>query len=100
MTSDSSPAFQRLFFKVLQAALGELFQAHLSAHPLRLHKGAHSGDFNGILWESHADSLQHNPCRSLISQDEVTRLQRKHYDTSVFTQLEEQLKHRRLPTTE
>ncbi|KAJ4935626.1 hypothetical protein JOQ06_017157 [Pogonophryne albipinna] len=29
MSSDSSPAFQRLFFKILQACLGELFQAIL-----------------------------------------------------------------------
>ncbi|KAK9520852.1 hypothetical protein VZT92_020711 [Zoarces viviparus] len=29
MSSDSSPAFQRLFFKILQECLGELFQAKL-----------------------------------------------------------------------
>ncbi|CAL8351040.1 unnamed protein product [Lota lota] len=31
MNSDSSPAFQRLFFKSLQVCLGELFQARLSS---------------------------------------------------------------------
>ncbi|CAL1570452.1 unnamed protein product [Knipowitschia caucasica] len=92
MSSDGSPAFQRLFFKVLQAALGELFQARLNARPLGLDKGAHSRDIKGTLWKSPADSLQHSPGRSLLSQD-VRELLRKHYETSVFTQVEEQLKH-------
>ncbi|XP_072314346.1 uncharacterized protein [Eucyclogobius newberryi] len=93
MTSDSSPTFQRLFFKALQAALGELFQSHLSARPLGLHNGAHLGDINRTLWKSHADSLQHSPGRSLLSQDDVMEQHWKQYETSVFTRLEEQSKH-------
>lgn len=92
MASDSSPAFQRLFFKVIQVALGELFQARLSAHPSGLHKETHSGDINGRLWDSHAHSLLQSPGRGLLSQDEVSELQRRHQETAVFTRLEEQLK--------
>ncbi|KAM7399476.1 hypothetical protein PAMP_018747 [Pampus punctatissimus] len=81
MSSDSSPAFQRLFFKVLQACLSELFQARLSVSPSRQESNLHVwfqdqeaplGDFMGNLSGSHATFLLHRlhkPSRGLLSQD-------------------------------
>lgn len=100
MTSDSSPAFQRIFFKALQACLGELFQARLCARPLGLDKEALSGDINE---ESNAPTLLHrlhSPSRGLLSQDEVTVLHGKHHETAVLTHLEEQLKRQSVKTTD
>ncbi|XP_030261233.1 uncharacterized protein LOC115574093 isoform X5 [Sparus aurata] len=77
MSSDSSPAFQRLFFKILQECLGELFQARLGGPPSG--QEAHlcvlfqdQGDLKGTLSDSHAASLLyrlHKPNRGLLSED-------------------------------
>lgn len=99
MTSDSSPAFQRLFFKILQECLGELFQARLGV------PSAGRGDNlcalfqdreapSGVLKrnpDAHVDSLLHTlqkPSRGLLSEDEVERLQRKYGETSLLSHLE------------
>ncbi|XP_038549320.1 uncharacterized protein si:dkey-103g5.4 [Micropterus salmoides] len=98
--SDSSPAFQRLFFKILQACLGELFQARLDVPPSAQEANlcvwfqdseAPSGDLRGTLSDSYAASLLHRlhkPSRALLSEDEVDELQRKHRETSLFSHLE------------
>lgn len=103
MSSDSSPAFQRLFFKVLQACLGELFQARLSmpssGQEANLcewfqYQGPPSGDLKETLSDARAASLLyriHKPSRGLLSEDEVEELQRKHQETSLFSHLEELL---------
>ncbi|GLD57322.1 uncharacterized protein AKAME5_000956100 [Lates japonicus] len=112
MTSDSSPAFQRLFFKVLQACLGELFQARLgtphSGQEANLcvwfqDQGAPSRESQGTLSDSHAASLLqrlHKPSRGLLSEDEVEELKRKHRETSLLSHLEELLKEKSAEATE
>ncbi|XP_042270426.1 uncharacterized protein si:dkey-103g5.4 [Thunnus maccoyii] len=96
MSSDSSPAFQRLFFKVLQAGLGELFQARLgvchSTQEANLcvwfqDQEAPLGNLSGSHAASLLDRLQ-KPSRGLLSQDEVEELQRMHRETSLFSHLE------------
>ncbi|XP_044059103.1 uncharacterized protein si:dkey-103g5.4 isoform X2 [Siniperca chuatsi] len=100
MSSDSSPAFQRLFFKTLQACLGELFKTRLGITPSGQEanlcewfqdREATSGDLKGTLSDSHTASLLHRlhkPSRGLLSEDEVEELQRKHRETSLFSHLE------------
>ncbi|XP_034723644.1 uncharacterized protein si:dkey-103g5.4 [Etheostoma cragini] len=100
MSSDSSPAFQRLFFKTLQACLGELFQARLgmpsSGQEANLcvefqDQESPSGVLKRTLSDSHGDSLLymfHKPSRGLLSEDEVEEIQRKHRDTSLLCHLE------------
>ncbi|XP_040902498.1 uncharacterized protein LOC121187356 [Toxotes jaculatrix] len=112
MSSDSSPAFQRLFFKVLQACLGELFQARLAMTPSVQgtnlcvwfqDQGAPSGDIHGTLSESRAASLLdrlHKPSRGLLSEDEVEELQKRHRETSLFSHLEGLLQERSSEATE
>ncbi|XP_034025206.1 uncharacterized protein si:dkey-103g5.4 [Thalassophryne amazonica] len=100
MSSDCSPAFQRLFFKMLQACLAELFQARLGM----FHAGQEDDpnlcfpdqrdpqrDFKGTMLGSCAAGLLerlHRPSRGLLSPDEIETLQRKHRETSVFCHLE------------
>ncbi|KAA8594298.1 hypothetical protein FQN60_005132, partial [Etheostoma spectabile] len=81
MSSDSSPAFQRLFFKILQACLGELFQARLGmpspGQEANLcvafqDQESPSGVLKRTLSDSHAASLLyrfHKPSRGLLSED-------------------------------
>ncbi|TDH14924.1 hypothetical protein EPR50_G00025880 [Perca flavescens] len=100
MSSDSSPAFQRLFFKILQACLGELFQARLGMPSpgqeanlcvLFQDRESPSGVLKRTLSDSHAASLLyrfHKPSRGLLSEDEVEELQRKHRETSLLSNLE------------
>ncbi|XP_047191720.1 uncharacterized protein si:dkey-103g5.4 isoform X2 [Scophthalmus maximus] len=82
MSSDSSPAFQRIFFKVLQACLGELFHVRLGMHPLGQEANlsvlfqdqeAPSGDLDGTLSDVHAACLLYRvrePSRGLLSEDD------------------------------
>ncbi|XP_030008436.1 uncharacterized protein LOC115431886 [Sphaeramia orbicularis] len=103
MSSDSSPAFQRLLFKVLQASLGELFQARLCMHPSGQDQEAHSGDINGTLLASHTASLLHrihNPNRGLLSPNDVEVLHGRHSETSLFMHLEELLREKKTETIE
>ncbi|KAM4627455.1 uncharacterized protein ACJ7VT_002401 isoform 1-T1 [Polymixia lowei] len=105
MSSDSSPAFQRLFFKTLQGCLGELFQARLgvlsSGQEVTLGacfpgQGDPPWDVHGTLADWHATSLLdrlQTPSR-VISQDEVGVLQKKHSDTSLFSRVEGLLRDR------
>ncbi|XP_068440228.1 uncharacterized protein si:dkey-103g5.4 isoform X2 [Clinocottus analis] len=101
MSSDSSPSFQRLFFKILQECLGELFQARLgvasSSGPedqlcVSLQdKEAPSGILKRTLSDAHAASLLyrfHKASRGLLSEDDVEELQRKHRETSLLSHLE------------
>ncbi|XP_034556228.1 uncharacterized protein si:dkey-103g5.4 [Notolabrus celidotus] len=112
MSSDSSPHFQRLFFKILQACLGELFHSRLGV-PLSCqeadlcvlshNKGAPKGDLHGPLSDSHAASLLHKlhkPSRGALSEDEIGELQKKHRETSLFSHLEEFLKEKTCEATE
>ncbi|XP_033488068.2 uncharacterized protein LOC117260235 [Epinephelus lanceolatus] len=104
MSSDSGPAFQRLFFKILQACLGELFQARLgmpsSGQEANVcvwlkDQEAPSGVLKGTLSDPHAASLLyrlHKPSRGLLSEDDVEELQRKHRETSLLSHLEGLLK--------
>ncbi|XP_060902571.1 uncharacterized protein si:dkey-103g5.4 [Labrus mixtus] len=112
MTYDSSPHFQRLFFKMLQACLGELFQARLGVPPsgqddylnvLFQHQGALSGDFKKPLSDSQAAALLHRlhkPSRGELYEHEVEELQKKHQETSLFSQLEKHLREKTSETME
>ncbi|XP_060928461.1 uncharacterized protein si:dkey-103g5.4 [Limanda limanda] len=101
MSSDSSPAFQRLFFKVLQACLGELFNARLwgmcpSGQEANLgarfqDQQAPSGNSHGTLSNFHAASLLHRlhkPNPGQLSED------RRHRETSLLSHLEGLLRER------
>ncbi|XP_008294523.1 uncharacterized protein LOC103368058 [Stegastes partitus] len=100
MSSDSSPAFQRLFFQTLQESLGELFQARLgisySGQEANVSvwfqdQEAPQGDLKESWSDSHAASLLHRlhkPSRGLLSEDEVEKLKKKYRETSVFSHLE------------
>ncbi|KAF7667131.1 hypothetical protein LDENG_00077930, partial [Lucifuga dentata] len=100
MSYDSNPAFQRLFFKVLQACLGELFQARLGVTPSEQEnnlcvwfpgQGSPARDLTGTVAGSHAASLLdrlHRPSRGLLSEDEVEKIQKKHRVTSLLSQVE------------
>ncbi|KAG7238714.1 hypothetical protein INR49_031230 [Caranx melampygus] len=95
MSSDSSPGFQRLFFKVLQACLGELFQARLGVPPSEQETNLFAGDSQEMLSDSCAASLLyrlHKPSRGLLSEDEVEELQMKLKETSLFSHLERLLR--------
>ncbi|XP_022055821.2 uncharacterized protein si:dkey-103g5.4 isoform X1 [Acanthochromis polyacanthus] len=104
MSSDSSPAFQRLFFKTLQESLGELFHARLgipsSAQEASVcvwfqDQEAAQGDLKEAWSDSRAASLLHRlhkPSRGLLSEDEVEKLKKKHRETSVFYHLERLLR--------
>ncbi|XP_062417148.1 uncharacterized protein si:dkey-103g5.4 [Pungitius pungitius] len=91
MSSDSSPVFQRLFFKVLQGCLGELYQARLTSSgqehswSVLQDQETPSEVLKRSLSDSHAASLlcrSQTPSRGLLSEDEVGELQRKHRDQS------------------
>nr|XP_019943768.1 PREDICTED: uncharacterized protein LOC109630189 [Paralichthys olivaceus] len=111
MSSDSSPAFQRLFFKVLQACLGELFNARLwgvcpSGQGANLYarfrdQEAPVRDSHATLSNFHAASLLHRlhkPSPGLLSEDcfcgqcfcreKVEELHRKHGEKSLLLHLE------------
>ncbi|XP_047451086.1 uncharacterized protein LOC125014093 [Mugil cephalus] len=106
MSSDSSPAFQRLFFKALQECLGELFQARLGLHFSEQeanlcvwfhNQEASTGDLKENLSEPYAAALLHRlhkPSRGLLSEDEAEKLQRKHREASLFSHLEGLLRER------
>ncbi|KAM6933261.1 uncharacterized protein FYW49_001628 [Xenentodon cancila] len=106
MSSDSSPAFQRLFFKTLQECLGELFQARLSLPPSSpeanlcgwfQEQRALSADSTETFSDSHVAFLLHRlhkPSRGLLSEDEVEKLKTKHTDTSLISHLGEFLRER------
>ncbi|XP_039478312.1 uncharacterized protein si:dkey-103g5.4 [Oreochromis aureus] len=112
MSSDSSSAFQRLFFKVLQECLGELFQARLGASSSEQdaslcvwyqNQDASTKTMSETWCGSHAASLLqrlHKPSRGLLSEDEVEKLQRKHRETSLFSHLEELLREKSSEATE
>ncbi|XP_071353450.1 uncharacterized protein [Trachinotus anak] len=97
MSTDASPAFQRLFFNVLQACLGELFQSRLGIPPSGQEANLSSGDLHGTLSDSLAASLLyrlHKPSRGLLSEDAVEELQRKHKEAALFSHLEGLLRER------
>ncbi|KAM8904381.1 uncharacterized protein AB9W97_008057 [Spinachia spinachia] len=100
MSCDSSPVFQRLFFKVLQGCLGELFQARLGGtssgqeHSWSVPQDQEtpSGVLKRSLSDPRAASLlcgsQTPSTRAMLSEDEVGELQRKHRETWLLTHLE------------
>ncbi|XP_029372796.1 uncharacterized protein LOC115052674 isoform X2 [Echeneis naucrates] len=68
MTTDSSPVFQRLFYKVIQACLGELFQTRLDMPPCGQEANWCSGGLHRTLSDSLDSSLfdkLHKPSRGL-----------------------------------
>ncbi|XP_030237257.1 uncharacterized protein LOC115561364 isoform X2 [Gadus morhua] len=93
MSSDSSPAFQRLFFKSLQVCLGELFQARLGklSSGQDAVSGAWSpcqGDFpTTFLIDSHQ-----TPSRGVPSQHEETAPQKNRCEESLFNRIQELLR--------
>ncbi|XP_041654027.1 uncharacterized protein si:dkey-103g5.4 [Cheilinus undulatus] len=103
MSSDSSPHFQRLFYKTLQACLAELFQARLGVQLSGQEDHLASSDLKGPLSDSHAASLLyrlHKPSRGALSEDKVEELQQKYRETSLFSHLEKHLKDQNSETTE
>ncbi|KAM3615726.1 uncharacterized protein V6R79_006907 [Siganus canaliculatus] len=81
MDSDSGPAFQRLFFKILQEFLEQLFHARLggphteweaSWHELCADPGFSSGGLKGALADSRVAAVLHKlhqPIRGLLSEN-------------------------------
>ncbi|XP_028321414.1 uncharacterized protein LOC114474973 [Gouania willdenowi] len=114
LSSDSTPAFQRLFFKLLQECLGEVFQA-------RLCKPLSEQEANLCVWgqeqEAPAEGLReiyferdfqassllnriNKPGRAWLSDDDAERVHQKHKELSLFTNLEELLSEKTSVTTE
>ncbi|KAK0146502.1 hypothetical protein N1851_014165 [Merluccius polli] len=112
MSSDSNPAFQRLFFKSLQVCLGELFQARLGelSSGQEAVLGAWFPRQGDLLTTSLLDRL-HRPSRGVLSQHvrvlgfvlcfyvcvshylgEEAELQKRHSETSLFARVEELLR--------
>ncbi|XP_061637981.1 uncharacterized protein si:dkey-103g5.4 isoform X4 [Phyllopteryx taeniolatus] len=109
MSNDSAPAFGRLFCKVLQASLGELFQAKLaldsSAHEahwsFRDDKSpwGHSKSFS-LLDCGDRSAYLTEASRAPLSQHDIEDLGRKHRETSLVSQLERVLRKRNTATEE
>ncbi|KAJ3590432.1 hypothetical protein NHX12_008383 [Muraenolepis orangiensis] len=90
MSSDSSPAFQRHFFKSLQVCLGELFEARLGK--LSLGQDAVLGAPFPQQGDSPTTPLLdtlHRPGGGVLSQRE--ELEKRHSEASLFTRVEELL---------
>ncbi|KAG7479263.1 hypothetical protein JOB18_021861 [Solea senegalensis] len=112
MSSDSSPAFQRLFFKVLQACLGELFHSRIGMCStgqeanLRVcfqDPEAPSGDKHGGVSDVHAASVPyklHKSSRGVLSEGEVEELQSQHSEISLLSHLEGLLREKSSEATE
>ncbi|XP_061684122.1 uncharacterized protein si:dkey-103g5.4 isoform X2 [Syngnathoides biaculeatus] len=98
MSNDSAPAFGSLFYKVLQASLGELFQAKLgldsTAH--EVHKSFR--DDESAWGQSKSFSLLHCGESSGLSQHDIEDLERKNSETSLLPQLEGVLRKRNTVT--
>ncbi|XP_041729713.2 uncharacterized protein si:dkey-103g5.4 [Coregonus clupeaformis] len=101
MSVDSSPIFQRTFFKLLQACLGELFQARLGSSSMGREDAAPQ---SSMPWDSHPSSSHptsllerlQRPSRGLLSQEEVEGLLQKHREASVFLHVERLLREKSL----
>ncbi|CAB1348511.1 unnamed protein product, partial [Coregonus sp. 'balchen'] len=97
MSVDSSLAFQRVFFKVLQACLGELFQARLGRSSMGREGAAPQ---SSMPWDSHSTSSNptsllerlQRPSWGLLSQEEVEGHLQKHREWSVFLHVERLLR--------
>ncbi|KAF7198972.1 putative LOC107380336-like protein [Nothobranchius furzeri] len=101
MSPDSSPAFQRLFFKSLQECLGQLFLAKMDTSPSGLSSLSEpfqeQEDVTEVLSDPHGVALLHRihkPSRRLLSED-VEKMQSKHRETSLFTHVEGLLEDRK-----
>ncbi|XP_038154475.1 uncharacterized protein si:dkey-103g5.4 [Cyprinodon tularosa] len=99
MSSDLSPAFQRLFYKTLQDCLQELFLARLnicSGQESRLCIGFQEQcDLKEALSDPLAVSVLqrfHQTSRGLLSEDEVEKMQMKHRESSLSLHLDECLR--------
>ncbi|XP_064840268.1 uncharacterized protein si:dkey-103g5.4 [Oncorhynchus masou masou] len=96
MSVDSSPTFQRAFFKLLQACLGELFEARLESSSMGMECAAPQ---SSMPWDSHPTSLLEGlqrPSRGLLSQEEVEGLLQKHREDLVFLHVERLLRKKSL----
>ncbi|XP_067362826.1 uncharacterized protein [Channa argus] len=108
MSSDTVPAFQRIFFKMLQACLDDLFQARLGKPPCK-QEASLWGWFQkqefcstDLRSDSHISSLLsriHKPSRGLLSEIEIGELQKKHRETSLYSRLEDLLREKSLEST-
>ncbi|KAK7156390.1 hypothetical protein R3I94_006451 [Phoxinus phoxinus] len=91
MRTDSDPAFQRAFFKVLQVGLSELFHARLgqtdSPDDKRTKDLASDAALDGLLLER-----VQKPSPGIFIEDEVLGHLHKYREASVFRQVESLLK--------
>ncbi|XP_043114159.1 uncharacterized protein si:dkey-103g5.4 isoform X4 [Puntigrus tetrazona] len=88
MRTDSTPAFQRAFYKVLQVCLSELFHARLrQSDDERTKELASDAALDGLLLER-----VQKPSPGAFSEDEVLGRLRKYRDASVFRQVESLLR--------
>ncbi|XP_067306926.1 uncharacterized protein si:dkey-103g5.4 isoform X3 [Pseudorasbora parva] len=91
MRTDSAPAFQRAFFKVLQVGLSELFHARLgqtdSPNDERMKDLTPDTALNGLLLERVL-----KPSPGIFSEEEVLGHLHKYREASVFRQVESLLK--------
>ncbi|KAL7831745.1 hypothetical protein AOLI_G00292930 [Acnodon oligacanthus] len=92
LSIDSTPAFQRAFFKVLQVCLSELFHARLgpdlSEERVQSGVGTNSA-LNSLLLERVQKPGQ---SQGILSEDDVARMLQKHRESSVFRQVESLLR--------
>ncbi|XP_046891896.1 uncharacterized protein si:dkey-103g5.4 [Hypomesus transpacificus] len=88
LSNDSSPAFQRVFFKALQACMGELFQARLGG----LSPAEEASSWDSLSYSSPLLERLQRPSRSLLSQDDMGKLQQKHREVSQLRRAEDLLK--------
>ncbi|XP_066498957.1 uncharacterized protein si:dkey-103g5.4 [Hoplias malabaricus] len=92
LSIDSTPAFQRAFFKVLQVCLSELFHARLALDSAEGKTPSGVGTnsaLNGLLLER-----VQKPGQGTLSEDDVARMLQKHREASVFRQVESLLRDR------
>ncbi|KAL1260729.1 hypothetical protein QQF64_008556 [Cirrhinus molitorella] len=88
MRTDSTPAFQRAFFKVLQVGLSELFHARLGqTDSPDDEKTKDLQSLDGLLLEK-----VQKPSPGIFTEDEVLGRLRKYREASVFRQVESLLK--------
>ncbi|XP_057207593.1 uncharacterized protein si:dkey-103g5.4 [Triplophysa rosa] len=92
MRTDSTPAFQRAFYKVLQVVLNELFNARLGRVPSA--KDGRTGD--SMSSDTALDALLlervQKPFPGIFSEDEVLERLQKYREASVFRQVESLLR--------
>ncbi|KAJ7990490.1 hypothetical protein DPEC_G00300860 [Dallia pectoralis] len=89
MCSDYSPAFQRVFFEVLQTCLGELFQSRLGSS---IFGREWAVPLAGIPCASPLQQSLQGPNRGLLCKDEGEGLLHKYREVSLFLYVERLLR--------